>query len=649
MERYVIHVTKECNCDCLYCLTEDTEITMGDFSKRKISDIKEGDIILGFDEYPNKNIKHRRIKPAKVLKLYKRESEVVRLVFEDNSFLDITKNHLILTNRGKARTSWKEAGSYKINQKVMSFPTLTIKPLQMNKDYKTGYFISMMLGDGTNKKYIDKNGYNMFKTRLAVKDIEIIDRIKAYCEDLDINLYESDYKVSTFEGDVFSPALFGNTEVIYNQVNKLIDANFRQNKTFEYYMGFLAGIYDAEGSIDKSSNTIRITNSDKKILDEIKEGLELLDIKYVIEIPKHKVNKQCYVVRLITGKGLRGLNNLKFILQTKPCVKRKGYENFYNIPIRFTKRIKDIKPLGIQKVYNIGTESKTYIANNIAVHNCYEQDKTSTYTWEEVKELIDKILQYRTSDEFGIEFLGGEPMLRWDLIRKSYEYLEGIKEVDIIDYVITTNGTIMNEEIADYLSKNEKMRFAVSMDGHKWSNQLRVFKDSRKNTYDKVMENINFLKKYGVESSIHITSHPYNIGFLSESIDHLYKQGIKNIDVGTVESTIKIDKEYCDRFIKELDLVSQKIVDGTYPDLHIGLFEWLKPYEDVRSYIKDPVTGKTIAESYGRSGNDITHTDDYEVVRCDYKDDVSEMIYHIRKTVYDNHQRRLKEVRNNDN
>jgi sulfatase maturation enzyme AslB (radical SAM superfamily) len=280
---------------------------------------------------------------------------------------------------------------------------------------------------------------------------------------------------------------------------------------------------------------------------------------------------------------------------------------------------------------------------------CYEKDKTSKYTWEEVKELIDKIVKHRTSDEFGIEFLGGEPMLAWDLIKKSYEYLEGTKEVNIVDYVITTNGTIMNEEIADYLSKNKKIRFAVSMDGHKWSNQLRVFKDSRKNTYDKVMENINFLKKYGVESSIHITSHPYNIGFLSESIDHLYKQGIKNIDVGTVESTIKIDKEYCDRFIKELDLVSQKIVDGTYPDLHIGLFEWLKPYEDVRSYIKDPKTGKVVAESYGRSGNDITHTNDYEVVRCEYKDDISEMIYHIRKTVYDNHQRRLKEVRNNDN
>ena len=39
-------------------------------------------------------------------------------------------------------------------------------------------------------------------------------------------------------------------------------------------------------------------------------------------------------------------------------------------------------------------------------------------------------------------------------------------EVNVTDYAITTNGTIVDEEIADYLSKNKKIRFAASMDGH---------------------------------------------------------------------------------------------------------------------------------------------------------------------------------------
>ena len=125
---------------------------------------------------------------------------------------------------------------------------------------------------------------------------------------------------------------------------------------------------------------------------------------------------------------------------------------------------------------------------------------------------------------------------------------------------------------------------------------------------------------------------------------HLYRNGVRHIDVGTVESTMQIDEEYCERFIKELDLVSLRMIEGKYPDLTIGLFDWLKPYDDVRSYIKDPVSGKTIAESYGRSGDDITHQDKYEVVRCDTKDTIGETIYRIRKTVYDIHNQRRREI-----
>ncbi|MDD3263542.1 MAG: radical SAM protein [Candidatus Nanoarchaeia archaeon] len=271
---------------------------------------------------------------------------------------------------------------------------------------------------------------------------------------------------------------------------------------------------------------------------------------------------------------------------------------------------------------------------------CYEDDKTSKYTWKEIKEFLDNLIKYATSKEFHIEFLGGEPMLKWDYIKKVYNYIEKErKDVRVSSYTITTNGTIMDEEIAKYLKENPKLHFAISMDGHAYANQFRIFKDGV-NTYNKVMENIKILQKNDIDFGIHIVSHLYNIAFLSESIFHLYSKGVKSIDVGTIEKTMKIDEEYCNRFIKELDIVSQKIVDGTYPDLHIGLFGWVKPKEDIRSYIRDS-TGKVVGESYGRSGEDITHKDVYNTLRCTQQTPISEMIYYIRKTVYDNHQIRL--------
>lgn len=277
---------------------------------------------------------------------------------------------------------------------------------------------------------------------------------------------------------------------------------------------------------------------------------------------------------------------------------------------------------------------------------CYEKDKISTYTWGEIKSFIENILKYRTSNEFVIEFLGGEPMLAWNYIKKTYEYLEQIPNISVPKYVITTNGTILTEEIANYLVNNEKIRFAASLDGHKWANQLRVFKDGV-NTYDKTVENLQYLNKLGVKTNVHMVTHPYNVGSIVSSIDDLYKKGITLIDLGTVESTITIDENYCKRFIQELDIVSQKIVNGEYPGFRIGLFESLKPKEDVRSYILDPDTGKTIGETYGRSGKDITHTNLYNTNRCLETTKVSEMIYYIRETVYNIHQSRISKVGGN--
>lgn len=272
---------------------------------------------------------------------------------------------------------------------------------------------------------------------------------------------------------------------------------------------------------------------------------------------------------------------------------------------------------------------------------CYEKDKDSVYEWAEVKQFLDRILKNRTSDQFAIEFLGGEPLMAWDNIKRTYEYLESVESIDVFSYIITTNGTILTDEILDYLIKNSKLRFVASLDGHKWSNQLRVFKESRKNTYDKVMHNLKKLQENGVENAVHMVTHPYNVAFLSESIIHLYNKGVKAIDPGIVESTITIDEDFAARYIHEMNIISEMIANGELKGLHVGVLEWLKPYEDERSYMIDRETGKTIGESYGRSGSDITHTEDYKVNRFAEKDTISELIYKIRETVYSNHRKRL--------
>jgi len=264
---------------------------------------------------------------------------------------------------------------------------------------------------------------------------------------------------------------------------------------------------------------------------------------------------------------------------------------------------------------------------------CYEKDKTSVYTWPEIKKLLDDIVLY--NKEFSIEFLGGEPLLAFDLIKQSYYYLESLTDVLVHDYAITSNGTILTPEIIEFLQKNKKVSICFSMDGHSHANQLRVLKDSRKNTYHNVMENVKKMQENGLTPSIHMVSHLYNVSMIADSISHLYALGIRHVDVGTIENTMVIDAEYCDRFIKEMKIVSDKIHSGIYNSLNVGILQWLKPKDDVRTYLRDK-DGKLLGESYGRATDDLTQNDNqYAVLKCDSS--LGDTIYNIRKTVYDYH------------
>jgi len=179
------------------------------------------------------------------------------------------------------------------------------------------------------------------------------------------------------------------------------------------------------------------------------------------------------------------------------------------------------------------------------------------------------------------------------------------------------------------------------MDGTPFANQLRLFKEGG-NTHDTVIKNLKTLLDAKISPyriGVHIVTHPYNVAHLSKSIDHLYNHGIRSIGVGTIESTIRIGKEYVDRWLKEMDIVSQKVCNGDYPGLYIGELEGLKPKSDIRHYIYNEDGSKIVGESYGRSPGDITKQ------KTQFKPNpasspLGNLIYYMREKVYLTHQKR---------
>ena len=111
-------VTERCNLNCSYCLSGDTLISMKDFSKKPISEIKVGDEVLAFNENSEKKGSHNKLKVAKVEKLYKRIAGTIKITLEDGTALNVTPNHLLLYRRNTSDdlSDYKEAGKFKVGQ-----------------------------------------------------------------------------------------------------------------------------------------------------------------------------------------------------------------------------------------------------------------------------------------------------------------------------------------------------------------------------------------------------------------------------------------------------------------------------------------------------------------------------------------------------
>ncbi len=96
------------------------------------------------------------------------------------------------------------------------------------------------------------------------------------------------------------------------------------------------------------------------------------------------------------------------------------------------------------------------------------------------------------SDMAAITFYGGEPLLEFSRIKEIVAYAEEIFEGKKILYSITTNATLLNKEIIDFLLVHN-FSITLSMDGPKdVQDKNRKFKNGQ-GSFDIVMKNIQLL------------------------------------------------------------------------------------------------------------------------------------------------------------
>lgn len=127
------------------------------------------------------------------------------------------------------------------------------------------------------------------------------------------------------------------------------------------------------------------------------------------------------------------------------------------------------------------------------------------FTEENVEAIVDFLIKSRKdiSIPLTIIFFGGEPVLKLNIIKFTINLFKEKYSQYPVRYSITTNGTILTDEIINIFKEN-KFSVLVSLDGYDNEFNLRRFKNG-KSSVDKVIANLNLLKSNGINAEIRAT------------------------------------------------------------------------------------------------------------------------------------------------
>jgi DNA repair photolyase len=368
MFRYTINPYRGCQHACRYCSWGETPILMADGTVKAIADLRVGDRIYGtvMDGY------YRRYVTTEVLAHWSTVKPAYRITLEDGTKLISSDDHRFLTQHGWKYVTGAEQGPDQrpfltTNNKLMGFGGFADPPKE-SIAYRRGYLCGMIRGDANYGRYVHApTGRVSHRFRLALADDEALARTRNYLLTFAVVTREFDFSAGTPTRRPIR-AIRSDSRSALDAIEHLV--SWPGFPCRDWFCGFLAGIFDAEGTY--SQGVWRISNTDPEIIQWTTRALREFGFEYVLEDPK-KANG--LVVRL--RGGLREV--MRFFHTTDPAITRKRSIQGMAIKSDVNLRVASIEPLGLElPMYDITTGTGDFIANGVVSHNCFARN-THTY------------------------------------------------------------------------------------------------------------------------------------------------------------------------------------------------------------------------------------------------------------------------------
>ena len=361
---WTINSYRGCTHACVYCLDGDTPILMADGQTKPLADVRIGDAIYGTVRRDS----YRRYEITRVLAHWTTRKPAYRVTLEDGTELIASGDHRFLTaQRGWKYVTGDEQGRARrphltLNNKLMGIGALGV-PVAESAEYRRGYLCGLIRGDGHLGSYAyDRPGrtnYEVHRFRLALTDDEALKRASSYLADIGIRTDEFQF----LKGDERHRPMRAIRTSARDKVERIRELiRWPDFSSDEWSRGFLAGIFDAEGS---RNDALRICNKDNEILERTAVGLRRLGHSCTIERPNAIGARN---VRLLGG--LR--QQLRLFQHIDPAIGRKRSIAGIALKSQAKLGVVSIEPLGRSvEMFDITTGTGDFIANGVVSHNCF--------------------------------------------------------------------------------------------------------------------------------------------------------------------------------------------------------------------------------------------------------------------------------------
>ncbi|MEJ7729040.1 MAG: radical SAM protein [Polyangiaceae bacterium] len=379
--RWSVNPYRGCWHACAYCQAGDTPILMADGTTRRLEEVRTGDAIYG----TQREGRYRRYVQTTVVAAWTTVRDAYRIELEDGTELVASGDHRYLTHRGWKYVTGAQQGHARrphltLNDELLGTGRFTDLAVETN-DYRLGYLTGMVRGDCAVRSGDEVHGGRVRGTRRALVDMEALRRTRRYLDALDsaasdviaAELRDASAEARASNGEhhgqmaAMTVPLEGHAPVSLATVpleRAQQAARWPAMPSLDWAKGFLAGLFDAEGTY--SRGILRIAGGGSQMMALCAAMLEALRFDATLEDRSAEGLPSTLRVR----GGLA--EHLRFFHATNPAVSRK--KNIAGAAVKTAARLRvvAIRPLSARmRLHDITTGTGDFIANGVVSHNCY--------------------------------------------------------------------------------------------------------------------------------------------------------------------------------------------------------------------------------------------------------------------------------------